>query len=168
MVKRVSLKGKGAELFFGGLQPAEPDADRVVQDEVEPPVAESPAVPRAATRPTDGRHRPDDGGANRPRRSSTARKPASSEASMLASENDAELVETVRRVVKTLGKEVSFVRLTPAEKDALGELIYAFKQQGVKTTENEINRIAINAILADHRAKGNDSLLARVLAALRA
>ncbi len=87
---------------------------------------------------------------------------------MRASPESAELVETVRRVVKTLGKEVSFVRLTAAEKEELGELIYAFKQQGVKTTENEINRIAINVILADHRANGDASLLTRVLAALRA
>ena len=168
MVKRVSLKGKGAELFFGGLQPAEPEVDPVVQDEPESSVVEPPASPRSVDHPANGRHRPSDGAATRPRRPSPARKTASAEASTLASSDGAELVETVRRVVKTLGKEVSFVRLTAAEKEELGELIYAFKQQGVKTTENEINRIAINVILADHRANGDASLLARVLAALRA
>ncbi len=168
MVKRVSLKGKGAELFFGGLQPAEPDADPVVQDEPESPVVEPPASPRSVGHPANGHHRPSDGAAARPRRTSPARKTASTDASMRASSESAELVETVRRVVKTLGKEVSFVRLTAAEKEELGELIYAFKQQGVKTTENEINRIAINVILADHRANGDASQLTRVLAALRA
>jgi hypothetical protein len=71
-------------------------------------------------------------------------------------------------VVKAPGKEVSFVRLTPAEKEELAAVVFAFKRQGVKTTETELNRIAINVLLADHRANGDGSLLARVLAALRA
>jgi len=79
-----------------------------------------------------------------------------------------EAVESIRKTVKTLGREVSFVRLTPEEKGALAEVVYAYKRQGIKTTENEINRIAINALLIDYRANGDASLLARVLAALRA
>jgi hypothetical protein len=99
-----------------------------------------------------------------------ARAKARSHASKHASINDnnAETVEAIRKVVKTLGREVSFVRLTPEEKGALAEVVYAYKRQGIKTTENEINRIAINALLADYHANGEASLLARVLGALRA
>jgi hypothetical protein len=82
--------------------------------------------------------------------------------------NDEKRVQAIRRVVKTPGREVSFVRLSPEEKGELADLVHAYKRQGFKTTENEINRIAINALLADYRANGEESMLAKVLAALRA
>jgi hypothetical protein len=172
VVKRVSLKGKGAELFFGGAadqaippdepgQAAEtvaalPEAPGAVDNGAGPEGASSPAVrsPRSAS-PS-------------PRDSKRASTLASTRASSIANEADAEVVESVRRVVKAPGKEVSFVRLTPAEKEELAAVVFAFKRQGVKTTETELNRIAINVLLADHRANGDGSLLARVLAALRA
>ncbi len=89
------------------------------------------------------------------------------DASTLAS-NGASLIETIRHVVKDPGKEVSFVRLSPAEKERLVDLVYAFKRQGKKTSETEINRIAVNFILEDYRINGDDSVLAQVLEALRA
>lgn len=91
----------------------------------------------------------------------------SKHASTLAS-NSASVIETIRRVVKNPGKEVSFVRLSPAEKERLVDLVYAFKRQGKKTSETEINRIAVNFILEDYRINGDDSVLAQVLEALRA
>src|SRR5438105_4497850 len=42
------------------------------------------------------------------------------------------LIEGIRKMVKTLGKEVSFVRLTPEEKNQLGDIVYTYKRQGVK------------------------------------
>jgi len=78
------------------------------------------------------------------------------------------VVEAIRKVVKVPGREVSFVRLTPDEKAELGELVYTYKRRGRRTSENEINRIAVNFVLEDHRRKGADSILARVLDALLA
>jgi hypothetical protein len=63
---------------------------------------------------------------------------------------------------------VSFVRLTPEEKGHLADLVYTYKRQGIKTSENEINRIAVNYILSDYVENGAESVLARVIAALRA
>jgi len=85
---------------------------------------------------------------------------------MLASSNS-EGIEAIRRVVKQTGREVSFVRLSPAEKAQLADVAYAFKRQGRKTSETEIHRIAVNFILADHTAHGDASILARILAALQ-
>ena len=87
--------------------------------------------------------------------------------SRLAS-SDAGVVETIRKVVKGTGREVSFVRLSPEEKGRVADIVYTYKRQGVKTSENEINRIAINLLLEDYDTNGEQSLLSRVLAALRA
>jgi hypothetical protein len=77
-------------------------------------------------------------------------------------------VEAIRQVIKSPGREVSFVRLTPQEKADLGDIVYTYKRQGQKTSETEINRIAINYLLLDFHEHGEQSVLARVLAALRA
>ncbi len=184
MAKRVSLKGKGADLFFGDYAPsqapAEPDeTGRPIPDDVSPTVGsdgpskiaseaaeprEESGVPPASTRPRRA-----------PRRAaappSSTNEQANAHASTLASmENvdQAAEIEAIRKTVKALGREVSFVRLTPEEKGQLADVVYTYKRQGQKTSENEINRIAINYLLADYRANGEQSMLAQVLAALRA
>jgi hypothetical protein len=80
----------------------------------------------------------------------------------------ASMIASIRKVVRQQGQHVSFTRLTPEEKQQLAEIVFAYKRQGIRTSENEINRIAINYLLADYQARGKDSLLALVLAALYA
>ena len=92
---------------------------------------------------------------------------ASAPASTLASYHG-QLVETIRKIVKIPGKEVSFIRLTPEEKGQLADIVYTYKRQGRKTTENEINRIAVNFIVEDYKTNGAASILASVLDALLA
>lgn len=86
-------------------------------------------------------------------------------ASVLAG-GEAELIECIRKRVKSVGKEITSLRLTPAEKSDLSELVYTLKRRGIRTSENEINRIALNIMLADFKAKGQSSLIARVIEAL--
>jgi hypothetical protein len=92
---------------------------------------------------------------------------ANTNASTLSKEQ-ATLIDQIRKVVKTVGREVSFVRLTPDEKQQLADIMYSFKRRGIKTSENEINRIAVNFMLKDYQANGNSSILARVIDALLA
>jgi hypothetical protein len=106
---------------------------------------------------------------------SSARNDASGHASKLAHiENTpgfseiSNVVETIRKAVRHVGKEVSFVRLTPEEKRQLADIAYTYKSQGIKTSENEISRIGINWMLEDYQANGAQSVLALVLAALNA
>lgn len=75
-------------------------------------------------------------------------------------------IEAVRRVVKHTGKEIAYVRLTPGEKRRLAAIVYAYKRQEIKTSENELLRIALNYLLDDYRASGKESALAQVLTAL--
>ena len=77
-------------------------------------------------------------------------------------------VETVRQVVKEVGKEAATHRFTKGEKEAIATIVYVVKRQGIRTSENEITRIAVNFIICDYEARGEQSLLAKVLQALNA
>ena len=159
MPKRASVKGMGADIFFGG-EPA-PAALDELDDESERSVTEpdQPSTPA----PIRELHPAEALQPARPRASQLA----SEQASTLATVSD-ETIDTIRRAVKVAGKEVSFVRLTAEEKAQLTDIVYTYKRQGKKTTENEINRIAVNYMIADYKANGERSVLARVIAALLA
>jgi len=79
---------------------------------------------------------------------------------------DTAMIESLRKAVKPLGDKVSYVRLTDAEKDGLREVVVALSRQGLKTTENEVSRIAIAYLLSDHARNGPDSVVTRVIEAL--
>ena len=96
---------------------------------------------------------------------------ASMQASKHVSKPD-DLIETVRKTVKQVGKEQLFVRLTPAEKDQLRAAVHTlnevYRRAGRKTSENEVSRIAIKYLLEDYRRHGDASILAITQAALHA
>jgi hypothetical protein len=92
-----------------------------------------------------------------------ASKKASIPASVLAYN---ESIEVIRKSVKHPGKEVTFVRLTQEEKAQLGDIVYTYKKQGIKTSENEIARIGLNQLIEDYNANGQNSILAKVIKAL--
>jgi hypothetical protein len=94
-------------------------------------------------------------------------KKGSYRASTLASKQDS-MIETIRKTVKTLGTKVSFTRVTPEEKGRLEDIVYTYKRQGIKTSENEINRIAMNFLVEDFNKNGKESVLAQVIEALNA
>jgi hypothetical protein len=75
-------------------------------------------------------------------------------------------VELIRRAVKEFGKEAATHRFTLSEKRAIANIIHALNMQGIRTTENEVTRIAINFIIDEFNRKGQDSLLGLVLQAL--
>jgi hypothetical protein len=107
-----------------------------------------------------------------PRTASTL---ASNQDSLLASNNasvlslPAESLESIRKIVKNPGKEdVLYVRLSKEEKDKLADVSYTYKRQGIRTSDNELVRVAINALIEDYKANGERSLLARIIASLHA
>ena len=103
--------------------------------------------------------------------SSNESRHASADASMLANIQD-DIVETIRKTVKQVGKDTLFVRLTPAEKHQVSSVVYAlnemYRGEGRKTSENDIGRIGVNFLLEDYKANSEQSILAKVLAALNA
>jgi hypothetical protein len=82
--------------------------------------------------------------------------------------NHDDMVDTVRRAVKSVGKEAATLRLSAEEKRRLSDIIYTYKRQGKRTSETELIRIALNYVLAEYEVDGEASLLARVLDALDA
>jgi hypothetical protein len=79
-----------------------------------------------------------------------------------------DLIETIRRAVKPPGKEDATYRFSAEEKKALADIVYSYGSAGLKTSQNEITRIAINNLLEDYRTNGAQSVLVRVLEQLNA
>lgn len=77
--------------------------------------------------------------------------------------NQNDPLEEVRKAVKQVGKEAATQRLTLEEKQALADIEYSYKRQGIKTSGNEIMRIATNYIIRDYRLNGENSILAQII-----
>jgi hypothetical protein len=74
-----------------------------------------------------------------------------------------DIFDVVRKAVKQIGKEAATHRFTLDEKNLLADIEYTYKRQGIRTSENEITRIAINYFIEDYRKNGESSLLAKIL-----
>jgi hypothetical protein len=72
-------------------------------------------------------------------------------------------VERIRKAVKQYGKEAATHRFTLEEKRLLADIVYTYDRRGVRTSENEITRVAINWLILDYQASGEQSVLARLL-----
>lgn len=87
---------------------------------------------------------------------------------MVSRYHDTMMVERIRAAVKPFGKEAATHRFTPEEKKAIADIVYTCKAHGIRTSENEITRVAVNYLVADYRENGENSLLEKVLKALNA
>ena len=77
--------------------------------------------------------------------------------------SEEDLLEAVRKAVKQVGKEAATQRLTLEEKQAMADIEYSYKRQGMKTSGNEIMRIATNFIVRDYQQNGENSILAKII-----
>jgi hypothetical protein len=77
-----------------------------------------------------------------------------------------DLLFVVRKAVKQFGKEAATHRFTQAEKQAIAELVFHYKARGIRTSENEIARIAINYLVHDYHLRGERSVLHQCLVSL--
>jgi hypothetical protein len=176
MPKRVSLKGKGAELFFGEFPAAiEADAEAAApqvpaeqQLEAAASQQEAALAPSSPSAPITASTEAKPATRARTSRAPVRAKGAAGQSVHALPSVDTSAVEAIRQVIKVPGREVSYVRMTPEEKAQLSDIVYTYKRQGQKTSENELNRIAINYLLLDYHEHGEQSVLARVLAALLA
>ena len=80
-----------------------------------------------------------------------------------ALESNEDIAEIVRRAMKHFGKEAATHCFTLDEKNLLADIEYTYTRQGIKTSENEITRIAINYFIEDYRRNGEASLLHKIL-----
>ena len=101
---------------------------------------------------TDGRH---DSAASRRRGAAAAREGAGDRATALA------------QGVQELGTKRTTIRFSRPEKAALREIVHAYDRREIRTTENELTRIAVSWLVEDYRELGEGSVLARVVAQLQ-
>jgi len=80
--------------------------------------------------------------------------------------HDSTVIEEVRKALRKFGKEAATHRFTLEEKQAIAEIIFTFRQKNIRTSENEITRIAINWLMLDHMKNEENSILHQALLAL--
>lgn len=77
-------------------------------------------------------------------------------------------IETIRASLKQSNEKSTNYRLSETEKEMLVDVVYSFKKQGLRTSENEIMRVALNSLLLDYNERAEASILAQVLESLNA
>lgn len=128
--------------------PAKPASSPVVPS-MKPPKKKASPAPDATMTP---RHHDTNRDTTIPRNHDTTTPPGATD-----------IFEKVRKSVKQIGKEAATHRFTLDEKNQLADIEYTYKRQGVRTSENEITRIAINYFIEDYRNNGEESLLVKIL-----
>jgi hypothetical protein len=76
-------------------------------------------------------------------------------------------IRSVRKAVKVIGKEAATHRFTSAEKALLADIVYTYGRQGYRTSENEVVRIGVNWLIGDYQEHGRQSVLHKILKALK-
>ena len=78
------------------------------------------------------------------------------------------MIAKIARTVREVGREVKTYRLTPQENNALVEIIYFFRKNMHRLSENEIARIAINLLIEDFERDKKSCMLSRIAEAMKA
>ncbi len=157
---------EGASLFFSSSATPPPGKETSVQKEIEPaptiPITTSPTpqeeTPIVKKTPASRKH---DTVIPRYHDTTTPRYHDTKQPQVYGV-----AIEVIRKAVKEFGKEAATHRFTPSEKKEIADLIYTYKSRGIKTSENEIARIAINFLIGDFKENGEASVLHRILEAL--
>lgn len=79
-------------------------------------------------------------------------------ATTAASDQDT-MAATIQTSLMEIGKEAATYRLTRNEKKKIAEIVYSLKMKNIRITENEIMRIALNALLYDYEKDKSKSIL---------
>jgi hypothetical protein len=157
--QRVSVKGRGADLFFGDLQPDIPE----VAEESEHAV------------PTETAERGEDFATEQSHLSDNKVGIGDDHASMHArtenlAVNSSELIssailDAIWPELKERATVSNAFRYTHQELAQLTDAIYQLgKQHGTKVTKQEVARLALSTILTDYQIRGADSLLSEFIA----
>jgi hypothetical protein len=153
MSERFSIKGKGAELFFGAEERREPEP----QPESEAPevtaihAAPDPASPPAAPPPSLQATVPPSAQGT----SDTVSQPTDIDASMR---------HRLRELLVQDHPLHYSYRFTRDEIDALRDIVYELEaKRGLRITRNDVVRLGLNWVIDDYRAHGKDSVLMRVM-----
>jgi hypothetical protein len=150
--------GQGMDVFFAANRPIDPSGAKPTDMKKEKSIYKA-SPPRPVVEKTDietSSATPRDHGTEIPRNLDTT----------TPRYHDSTII-SIRSAVRKFGKEAATHRFTQDEKRALGDVIHQYRQQDIKTSENEIARIAINFLLQDFEEQAEESILAKTLKALK-
>jgi hypothetical protein len=157
MPKRVSLKGKGADIFFGDFTPtASATPSTAASEQVEVPVSPTPSQNRA--KPSSRSHRREDA-------SVRARTHARTDADVGARVRTAMRAELLKKLRQKQRLASYTFRFRPEELDRLDQVVSALESgNGQRPSKNDLVRLGLLWLLADYEDNGDASVLAQVLA----
>ena len=174
MARRVSLKGKGADLFFGdrppGVEDHEQDADVVTPDTTDPAstIADAATIHGELPTTSNGVGSPEQTrrGVAEPRDrgpdedTNTAKRASSIDHDLVTAALGPEFLDAMwERLISQATNSNSF-RYTTPELDELNDALYQVsKAERVRLTKQDIARLGLNAVLWDYRQRGGDSWL---------
>jgi hypothetical protein len=148
MSERFSIKGKGAELFFGeddghATEPTGPTEVPATQPGIEIGASTAAQPPsQQATMP-----------------------PRAQQQTMPSAEREShDLIWRLRDALREDHALHYSYRFTREEIDGLRDVVYELEaKRGIRSTRNDIVRLGLDWILDDYRARGKESLLVQVL-----
>lgn len=144
MSERFSIKGKGAELFFGDaaenrVPPPEPDTARQT---------DSMLVDKTAGR----------------KDSTTERQTARQTDATSGDTWSPEIVGLLRQALLDPHPVHNTFRYSQGALDAVRDIVYELEvKRGIKTSRNDVMRLALSWIINDYRSRGASSLLVVVM-----
>jgi hypothetical protein len=173
MTKRVSIKGRGADLFFGEYEPDNgvpvpaatphvvtvgptPDEPATEASHQEEPSLTTPSIPSATEQASDKHAR------------MHARKQESKKARMHAFNDDVsegagrppDLPAEVWDLVAEQATITNAFRYTDHDLTTLADVLYDItKRHRVKISKQDVARLGLNAVLLDYQQRGDASLL---------
>jgi hypothetical protein len=177
MARRVSLKGKGADLFFGDYPPggdepapsSEASTSAIPADTVIPPTVVMPEVASATEttetdtpplEPPSTTSTPSSEDGHPAKRSRPRAEPSEPPIAVAAELLGAELIDTMWERLASQASISNSFRYTEHELDELKDVLYhVSKDERVRLTKQDIARLGLNAVLWDYRRRGDASLL---------
>jgi len=177
MARRVSLKGKGADLFFGDYPPgvddpgaspnestpAIPENTVIPPEIVMPEVASASGAAETATPPLEPpstTSTPPPEIVRSAKRSRPRAEPSEPPIAVAAELLGAELIDTMWERLASQASISNSFRYTEHELDELKDVLYhVSKDERVRLTKQDIARLGLNAVLWDYRRRGDASLL---------
>ena len=153
MSERFSIKGRGAELFFGDEERREP---QVSPNSEIPELTATHAAPDPASPPA----------VQPPGQQATL--PPSAQDTMDAVSQPSDIDASIRhRLRELLAQDHPLhysYRFTREEIDALRDIVYELEaKRGLRITRNDVVRLGLDWVIDDYRARGKDSLLMQVM-----
>ena len=158
MPKRVSLKGKGADIFFGDSLPS--PSPNSASDEPAQAATSSPPPTAATPRTSDG-HQAEASTRTSARARTHARAGADTSARVRTA-----MKEELHRKLRAKQRLASYtLRFRPDELEELEQVLAEIGPATIqKPSKNDLVRLGLMWLLADYRENGDESVLVQVLA----